>query len=146
MSIRFRSGTNEDIPAMIKAGDTLFDFPIKEKRALEFIEDPRHHIELAYSNENLVGFASCFIYVHPDKDPIMFINEVSVLKEFRNQGISAHLVSRLNELAKDLNCKESWLATEVDNLPARKSYQNAGGKEEDEKAVVYVFDLKEKNE
>ncbi|WP_425390728.1 GNAT family N-acetyltransferase [Ekhidna sp.] len=130
-----------DLPAMIKAGDSLFDYLIKLDRAKEFLQDPRHHLILAYFDEKLVGMVSAFDYVHPDKDPTLFINEASVLEDFQGQGIGRKLIKSMCEHAKSIGCKEAWVATEKSNMAARKAYVNAGGKEDAEDVVLIEFDL-----
>ncbi len=59
---------------------------------------------LTILKEELVGMTSGFHYVHPDKVGQLFINEVSVLEDFRNMTIARALVSFLIRHGK------SWVA------------------------------------
>ena len=124
---------------MISVGDELFDYPIKENRAKEFLADKRHHLILAYDGSKLVGMASAFDYVHPDKDPTMFMNEASVLDNHQGQGIGTELIKRLKTLAQDMGIEDIWIATEESNVAARKAYKKAGGVEDDEPIVLIEF-------
>lgn len=137
----YKLATMEDLPAMGEAGDLLFDYPIKRERAIEFLNDPRHCLILAYAEERAIGMASGFVYVHPDKDPTLFVNEVSVIEEYQNQGIGRTVVKQLIEHGKTLGCKEAWIATEESNLAARKAYLAAGGVEDQDLAVVIDFKI-----
>ncbi len=139
--ITYKSATNDDLSALIEAGDDLFDNQVKQERALEFLRDQRHHLLLAYKDQKVVGMASGFHYVHPDKDPALFINEVGVMDEFQSQGIGRQLIEHLCELAKSLGCVEAWVATEQSNIAARKAYKAAGGIEEEESIVLYEYKL-----
>ncbi|WP_421764688.1 GNAT family N-acetyltransferase [Ekhidna sp.] len=130
-----------DLPAMMEAGDALFDYPVKLDRAKEFLQDPRHHLVLAYFDEKLVGMVSAFDYVHPDKNPTLFINEASVLEDFQGRGIGRKLIKSMCEHAKSIGCNEAWVATEKSNMAARKAYVNAGGIEDEEDVVLIEFDL-----
>lgn len=89
-NIEIRLVTIEDLPAIEKVGDNLFDNPIKRNRAIEFFEDPRHHLMLAFHKQEVIGMASGFHYVHPDKDPSMFINEVGVIDDFQIRELVAN--------------------------------------------------------
>lgn len=120
----------EDLAALQQVGSELFDHELKPGRTLEFLEDPRHHMLLAYYNDRIIAMASGVHYVHPDKDPQLFINEVSVLEEFRNKGVARELVRQLWAYGRELNCTEAWLGVDSGNMPARKAYLAAGGKEE----------------
>ncbi|WP_171037003.1 GNAT family N-acetyltransferase [Maribacter algarum] len=138
--IEIRLATIEDLPAIEKVGDTLFDNPIKRNRAIEFFEDPRHHLFLAFNSKEVVGMASAFHYVHPDKDPELFMNEVGVIAAFQNQGIGRTLVKRLWEYAQELGCKEAWIGTEKSNIAAQKCYKASGGTPDDEPFILYEFE------
>lgn len=139
--IEYRLATLEDLPALIEAGDNLFDYPVKPARAKEFIEDPRHHLMLALDGGLVVGMASGLNYVHPDKDPSLFIDEVSVIEPYWSRKIGRTLVQELIAYAKaKLDCNEAWVATDVSNKAAQRTYLAAGGKEGEEQAVVFVFD------
>ncbi len=143
MKIEFKIATLEDLLAMIKAGDALFDYLVKPERAQEFFNDPRHHLILAYYEDQIVGMASRLHYLHPDKDPQLFINEVSVIEAFQNQKIARRLVKYLCDYGKKLGCNEAWIATEKSNIPAQKAYLAAGGIEDSEAIVLFDFDLKQ---
>lgn len=139
-SIQIRLATESDIDLMTDVGDRLFDYPIKPNRALEFFADPRHCLMLALASGELVGFASAFRYVHPDKDPGFFINEAAVLEPFQGQGIGRRLIAALVKHASSTGCVDVWVATEEGNQAARKAYRAAGGVEDPELAVVFTFD------
>ncbi len=140
-NIHYKLASIDDLSAMIDIGDELFDYDVKPNRAREFLEDPRHHMILAYDDNKIVGMASAINYVHPDKDPALFINEVSVIDEFQNQGIGRTMVRKLCEFGKEIGCEEAWVATENSNSGARKAYQAAGGKEDPEPVVLINFDI-----
>ncbi|NHF58680.1 GNAT family N-acetyltransferase [Flavobacteriaceae bacterium TP-CH-4] len=137
--LEIKVATTEDLTALEKVGERLFDYPIKKERTVEFLSDPRHHLVLAYDGIQLVGMASGFHYVHPDKDPQLFVNEVSVLEGYRNRGIGRRLVQFLVKEGQRLGCVEAWVATEKSNRAAQKAYLAAGGTESRERVVLYGF-------
>jgi len=139
-NIEIRLATIDDLPAMEKVGDALFDNPIKRNRAIEFFNDARHHLVLAYSGNEVVGMASGFHYVHPDKDPELFMNEVGVIESYHNQGIGRELVKFLWKYAKGLGCMEAWIGTEKSNIAAQKCYSAAGGEADVEPFILFEFD------
>jgi ribosomal protein S18 acetylase RimI-like enzyme len=138
-NIIIRLATIDDLPALQGAGDQLFDYPIKPNRAIEFLKDERHHLVLAYHGDVIVGMASGLHYVHPDKDPELFVNEVSVLDEFQGRGVGRKLIKFLVEYGRELGCKEAWVATEKSNIAAQKAYLAAGGVPEEEPIVLIEF-------
>lgn len=57
--------------------------PIDPTWSAEFLRDPRHHIAVAIEDGVVVGIASGVHYLHPDKPPELFVNEVGVAPAFR---------------------------------------------------------------
>ena len=138
IEIRLANLEDQSLIEAVPAG--VFDYDIKPPRTREFLEDERHHLVLAVTDGKIVGMASAFHYVHPDKEPSLFINEVGVLSTFHNRGIGRTMVKTLHEHARVLGCEEVWIATERSNTPARRAYAAAGGKEDDEDVVGINFE------
>ena len=137
--ITFKIASREDLPALKKVGNKLFDNPVKDDRAKEFLSDQRHHLVLACINDQVVGMASGFHYIHPDKDPELFINEVAVIDEFQNQQIGRQLITYLFEYCKNLGCREAWVLTDSSNSAARRAYLAAGGTENEDEIKLISF-------
>ena len=80
--------------------------------------------------------ASAVHYVHPDKPPDLWINEVGVASSHRGRGIGQALLATLFEHGRALGCAEAWVLTDEENAAARRLYARAGGREEAQ--PVYV--------
>lgn len=129
-----------DFDLLRSAGDDVFDDAVEPDRAEEFLADPRHHIAAAIVDGAIVGMATGVHYIHPDKPPELWINEVGVAAAHQRQGIGRRVVDALLEHARTLGCHEAWVLTEESNTTARRLYASAGGVED---RVVYVtFDLR----
>ncbi len=134
-----RMATADDLDAICQADQDLFDSPVKPNRLMEFLADPRHHLVLAFSNKSIVGMGSAFHYVHPDKHPTLFINEVGVLDPYQNRGIGRSIVETLCDYGRSLGCMEIWIGTEVSNTAARRAFVAAGGQEDKEPFILINF-------
>ena len=120
----------------------VFDDPIVESSAQEFLADPRHRLVIALDNDLVVGFISAVIYLHPDKPaPELWINEVGVAPTHQRQGIGKRLMQTVLEEAKRSGCTEAWVLTERDNLPAMAMYTSTGGIETPPDSVMFTFKL-----
>lgn len=104
----------------------MFDDPVDAASAADFLADPRHHICVAIEADEVVGFASGVIYVHPDKPVEMWTNEVGTGVAWRGRGVVAGLLDH----ARTLGCREAWVQTGDDNTAARALYRSAGGVEQ----------------
>jgi ribosomal protein S18 acetylase RimI-like enzyme len=120
----------------------VFDDPIVESSAREFLGDPRHRLVIALDKDTVVGFVSAVIYVHPDKPaPELWINEIGVAPTHQNQGIGKSLMRAILEEAKRSGCSEAWVLTDRINLPAMAMYRSAGGEETLTDPTMFTFRL-----
>jgi ribosomal protein S18 acetylase RimI-like enzyme len=124
-----------DAAVLANVAPEVFDNEVDPRWTTEFLADPRHHIAVALAGEQVVGMATAVHYLHPDKAPELWINEVGVAPAFRNQGIGKQLMAMLLSRGRALGCTEAWLGTEESNTAARRLYAAVGGVEE---PMVYV--------
>ena len=87
----------------------VFDNPIDPKLTKEFLEDPRHHIAVAIDDGLVVGFASGVHYIHPDKPPELWINEVGIAPTHRRRGLGKAVLRTLFNVARARNCTAAWV-------------------------------------
>ncbi|HET6822731.1 MAG TPA: GNAT family N-acetyltransferase, partial [Anaerolineales bacterium] len=114
-----------DLSLLHNVAEDVFDDPIVESSAKEFLNDPRYRLVVALDDDLVVGFVSAVIYVHPDKPaPEMWINEIGVAPTHHRQGVGKALMQAILEEAKRSGCSEAWVLTERDNLPAMTMYKS----------------------
>jgi aminoglycoside 6'-N-acetyltransferase I len=135
-----------DASALDSVAPDVFDNAIDPRWTAEFLVDPRHHLAVAIIDDRVVGMASAVHYVHPDKAPQLWINEVAVAAPYRRHGIGRRLVQALLERGRELGCSEGWVGTEPGNAAARRLYAAAGGVEDPKPFVLVEFDLRPERE
>lgn len=81
---------------------------------------------VALEDERIVGFASAVHYLHPDKGPELWINEVGVAPTHRRQGLARRLLRALFRKGRELGCYQAWVLTDRDNAPAQALYGSTG--------------------
>jgi aminoglycoside 6'-N-acetyltransferase I len=83
-------------------------------------------------------------YLHPDKPPELFINEVGVAPSHHRQGLGHRVVQELLERGRALGCRLAWVLTSQTNTPAMRLYAGLGGSEASEEGqVMFEFSLDE---
>lgn len=137
MTIRLLGPGDDDL--LLRVVDGVFDHPVDERLAAEFLADPRHHIAVAIDSDRVVGMVSAVHYLHPDKAPQLFINEVGVAPSHHRQGIARELIAAMLEHGRSLGCTEAWVGTEYENIAANALYRSSGGTAEP--FVLYSFPL-----
>ena len=128
-----------DASVLQRVADDVFDLPVDPHWSAEFLADPRHHLAVAIDGDLVVGMASGVHYIHPDKPPQLFINEVGVASSHQGRGIGRRLLDALLERGRALACNEAWVLTDESNSIARKLYASAGGEIDSDPAIMYTF-------
>ena len=119
----------------------VFDHVVQPTFAAEFLADPRHHIAVARHDGRVVGFASAVHYVHPDKPPELWVNEVGVSPAHQGKGLATRLLHALFDAGRAAGCGQAWVLTERSNAAAMRLYRAAGGVEAADETVMFEFRL-----
>lgn len=131
-----------DVHTLDSVAEGVFDDPIIMSSAQEFLNDSRHRLVVALDDKVVVGFVSAVIYLHPDKPaPELWINEVGVAPTHQRRGMGKRLLQCMLEAAKQSGCKEAWVLTDRNNIPAMAMYKSAGGVEESPDPTMFTFEL-----
>ena len=139
--IEVRILTQVDAGLLESVAPDVFDEPIDANWSAEFLADPRHHLAVAVEEGVIVGMASAVHYVHPDKPPELWINEVGVAETHRRRGLARRLLEALFERGRGLGCSEAWVLADQSNTTAHRLYESAGGRASPEPAVMFEFPL-----
>ncbi len=141
MTVEIRLLGGEDAAVLKSVDPDVFDNPIDPVMAAEFLNDPRHHLAVALDRGRVVEMASAVHYVHPDKQPELWINELGVARTHQRQGIAKRLLNALMEIGRQHGCGEAWVLTEYSNAAAMKLYASAGGVADPDNKVMFTMKL-----
>ncbi len=141
MTIEIRSLAQGDEDILGNVASDVFDNELDENLVAEFLADSRHHIVVAIDAGLVVGFASGIHYIHPDKQPELWINEVGVAPTHQRQGIGKKLLQKMFAIAKSLSCNQAWVLTNRSNTPAMGLYASVVESEAPEDTVMFNFSL-----
>jgi aminoglycoside 6'-N-acetyltransferase I len=127
MAIEIKVLQPGDDSVLMNVAAEVFDNPIDAGLTREFLEDPRHHITVAIDNGLVVGFASGVHYIHPDKPPELWINEVAIAPTHRQRGLGKAVLKALFDVGRAHNCTVAWVLTDRTNPAAMALYASLGG-------------------
>ena len=144
MTIAVRLLGSDEADVLDNVAPDVFDHQIHPRWCAEFFADSRHHLVVALDGDLVVGMASGVHYVHPDKAPELWINEVAVAPTHHGQGIGRRLVTTLVQHGATLGCGEAWVLTSPANEPARRMYVAAGAVD-DELSVMYTYRMRKRD-
>ena len=141
MTIEIRVLCSGDSALLAHVVPGVFDGPVDPRWCAEFLADPRHHLAVALVDGRVVGMASALHYVHPDKAPELWINEIGVAPTHREGGLGKRLLQALFARGRELGCTGAWVLANHSNHAARRLYEAVGGKEAPIPQVMYSFSL-----
>ena len=131
----------DDALTFERIADGVFDGPVETRWTRAFLDDKRHHMFVAMEGGLVVGMISAVDYVHPDKPPQLWINEVGVAATHRGRGLAKNLLHTILDVARRLGCREAWVLTDRSNAAALHTYASAGGVETPPDSVMFTFRL-----
>ncbi|MGB6387804.1 MAG: GNAT family N-acetyltransferase [Terriglobales bacterium] len=129
MAIEIKVLQSGDDNILMNVATDLFDKPIDAELTREFLDDSRHHIAVAIDDGLVVGFASGVHYIHPDKPPELWVNEVAVAPTHRRRGLGKAVLAALFEVGQAHDCTAAWVLTDRGNAAAMALYSSTGGTE-----------------
>lgn len=121
----------------VGAASALFDHPVRAEWTVRFLEQPNHHLCVAYADGSPAGFVSGVEITHPDKGTEMLLYELGVDERFRRRGIGRDLCRGLIARARDRGCAGVWVPVDHDDEPALALYRSLSPDEESPTAVIW---------
>jgi ribosomal protein S18 acetylase RimI-like enzyme len=130
-----------DHAVLTRVADGVFDYEVDPGLSSEFLQDPRHHVAVAIEDGAVIGMVSAVHYIHPDKPPELWINEVGVAPSHQRRGAARQLLRAMFRHGADLGCRQAWVLTDTSNTAALRLYASMEGSEPPEDTVMFTFRL-----
>lgn len=124
-----------------RVAEDVFDERIDLARLAAYLADPSHLMVVAVSNGEVVGQARGVIHRHPDQRTELYIDNLGVTPARKREGVATRLLDELIAWSRAHGCEQAWLATDIDNQPARALYEARGA--EAEAVVMYFYEFDE---
>src|SRR4030095_15056196 len=114
MPVELHRVTSDDVDLFDRIADDVFDEPIVPERLCDYLAEPGHLMILAVDDGIVVGQCAAVVHRHPDKVTELYIAEWGTATSRQRQGIGRSMIDAMFEWGRELDCKESWLGTELD--------------------------------
>ena len=106
------------------------------------LRNPANCLLVGEAGSEAVGYLMAYRLERPDREASqMFVYEVDVAPDWRRQGVGTALLEEIISLARAERMFEAFVVTGRSNVAARELYTRAGGKVEDESALLFVYPL-----
>ncbi len=103
----------------------------------KFLDGRDEWINIAVHNDVIIAFLSIEVH-HEDKEYI-YLDDLSVTEQFRNNGIGSKLISNAEEYAKDININTIYFHVDKTNTSAFQLYERLGYKIHEDQGNRYLM-------
>jgi len=139
--IQYKLLGKENASLLNNVAEGVLDYTVQEKFIDDFLRGNQNVFFIAVRAATVLGMVSGVIYNHPDKPRELWINEIGVTDEHRQQGIARGLLEAITEYAKRRGCVGAWVLTEDDNIPANALYRSMKAWSGPKEQVMYWVDI-----
>lgn len=110
-----------------------------EKEINEFLEENNSYAFICKDGNEIVGFAYGYVLPRPDGKKDFYLHAIDVMQEHQGNGYGTKLMNFVKEYVKKLECRKMFLITNKSNISACKCYEKAGGVNNADDEIVYVY-------
>lgn len=89
-----------------------------------FFDGRDEWVSIAIDEGQIIAFLS--IEVHHEEEEYVYLDDLSVTEQYRNQGIGTTLIRNAEKYAKDIHIQEICFHVEKSNTEAFRLYQRLG--------------------
>ena len=94
---------------------------------------------IARDEDKIVGFAYGYTLLRPDGKQDFYLHAIDIMKEHQGNGYGTELMNFIKEYIKEIGCRKMFLITNKSNISACKCYEKAGGINNADDEIVYVY-------
>lgn len=102
-----------------------------------FFDGRDEWISIAMDNDKIIAFLSIEVH-HEDKEYI-YLDDLSVTKQYRHNGIGTKLISNAEAYAKEINIRIICLHVEKSNVAAFRLYERLGYEIQEDQGNRYLM-------
>ena len=128
----------EDIDLMEKFVDEENTKYNKEK-LMGFLNENNSYGFIVKNENKIVGFAYGYGLLRPDGNQDFYLHAIDIISEFQGKGYGTKLMNFIKKYIKEIKCRKMFLITNKSNISACKCYEKAGGVNNSDDEIVYVY-------
>ena len=104
-----------------------------------FINNESNYGFITKKDNKVIGFAYGYILIRPDGKKDFYLYAIDIMKEYQGKGYGTEFMNYIKEKIKEIGCRKMFLITNKSNIYACKCYEKAGGINNADDEIVYVY-------
>ena len=110
-----------------------------EEYLIDFLNENNSYGFIAKNENEIVGFAYGYVLLRPDGKRDFYLHAIDIISEFQGKGYGTKLMNFIKKYIKEIKCRKMFLITNKSNISACKCYEKAGGVNNSDDEIVYVY-------
>ena len=110
-----------------------------KENIIEFLENKNTYGFIIKNKSEIIGFAYGYVLLKPDGRKDFYMHAIDVMKQYQGNGYGTKLMIFIKEYMKTIGCNKMFLITNKSNISACKCYEKAGGVNNADDEIVYVY-------
>ena len=110
-----------------------------EEYLIDFLNENNSYGFIAKNENEIVGFAYGYVLLRPDGKRDFYLHAIDIMTKVQGRGYGTKLMSFIKEYIKKIECRKMFLITNKSNISACKCYEKAGGFNNADDEIVYVY-------
>lgn len=110
-----------------------------KENLLKFINDKNAYGFVACGEDKIVGFAYGYTLLRPDGKIDFYLHAIDIMKEYQRNGYGTEFMNFIKQYIKEIGCRKMFLITNKSNISACKCYEKAGGVNNADDEIIYVY-------
>lgn len=111
----------------------------EKENLIKFINDKNAYGFIARDENKIVGFAYGYTLLRPDGKQDFYLHAIDIMADFQGQGYGTELMNYIKGYVEEIGCRKMFLITNKSNVSACKCYEKAGGVNNADDEIVYVY-------
>ena len=110
-----------------------------EEYLIDFLNENNSYGFIVKNENKIVGFAYGYVLLRPDGNQDFYLHAIDIISEFQGKGYGTKLINFIKKYIKEIKCRKMFLITNKSNISACKCYEKAGGVNNSDDEIVYVY-------
>lgn len=111
----------------------------EKEKLINFIKDKNAFGFITRDEDKIVGFAYGYTLLRPDGKQDFYLHAIDIMAEYQGNGYGTGLMNYIKDYIKEIGCRKMFLITNKSNVSACKCYEKAGGINNTDDEIVYVY-------
>lgn len=111
----------------------------EKENLIRFVNDKNSYGFIAKLENKILGFAYGYTLQRPDGKKDFYLHAIDIMAEYQGNGYGTGLMNYIKKYIKTIDCKKMFLITNKSNVSACKCYEKAGGINNADDDIVFVY-------